>query len=59
MKSMGAVGEDTMVSVERITMGAKLSKAVVLTALQELQNNKLIKRRAREKAAGYYIIQNK
>jgi len=48
-----------MVSVERITMGAKLSKAVVLTALQELQNNKLIKRRAREKAAGYCIIQNK
>jgi len=59
MKDMNAVGDKGAVSVERITMSSKLAKAFVLNALQELQQKKLIKRRAGEKTAGYYIIEGK
>jgi DNA-binding IscR family transcriptional regulator len=55
MKDAGLTGEDRMRDAEQITNLAKLPKNFVLQALQELQAKGYIKRRAREKAAGYYI----
>lgn len=56
MKGAGLVTEDKMADAERITQISKLPKNVVLTCLQELQAKGYAKRKAREKAAGYYLI---
>ena len=45
-----------MADAERITQMSKMPKNFVLQALQDLQNKGYVKRKAREKAAGYYII---
>lgn len=55
MKNAGLVSEDKMGDAERITSAAKLPKNVVLNCLQELANKGYVRRKAREKAAGYYI----
>lgn len=55
MKGAGMVGEDKMGTAERITLLAKLPKNMVLNSLQELQSKNHVKRKARDKAAGYYI----
>src|SRR5882762_8949471 len=56
MKSAGITSEDKMRDAEAITKMSKLPKNFVLTALQELQAKGYAKRRAREKAAGYWLI---
>lgn len=56
MKVAGITGEDKMRDAEAVTKMSKLSKNFVLQALQELQSKGYVKRRAREKAAGYYIV---
>jgi len=56
MKSAGITSEDKMRDAEAITKMSKLPKNFVLTALQELQSKGYAKRRAREKAAGYWLI---
>src|SRR3989441_6368689 len=56
MKSAGITSEDKMRDAEAITKMSKLSKNFVLQALQELQSKGYAKRRAREKAAGYWLI---
>jgi DNA-binding IscR family transcriptional regulator len=56
MKSAGATAEDKMRDADAITKMAKLPKNFVLQALQELQAKGYVKRKAREKAAGYYTI---
>ena len=56
MKSAGVTSEDKMRDAEAITKMSKLPKNFVLTALQELQAKGYAKRRAREKAAGYWLI---
>ena len=56
MKSGGIVTEDRMRDAEHITKITKLPKNFVLQALQELMGKGYVKRRAREKAAGYWII---
>jgi len=56
MKNAGALSEDKMMDAERITMASKpLPKNIVLNCLQELQTKGYVKRKAREKAAGYFI----
>jgi sugar-specific transcriptional regulator TrmB len=55
MKSAGATSEDKMRDADAITKMAKLPKGFVLSALQELESKGYAKRRAREKAAGYYL----
>lgn len=55
MKQAGIVGEDKMANAERITGISKLPKNFVLNALQELEKKGLAKRKAREKAAGYFL----
>ena len=56
MKSAGITGEDKMRDAEAITKLSKLPKNFVLQALQELQSKGYVKRKAREKAAGYYLV---
>src|SRR5207247_542798 len=56
MKSAGITSEDKMRDAEAITKMSKLPKNFVLTALQQLQAKGYAKRRAREKAAGYWLI---
>jgi hypothetical protein len=56
MKSAGITSEDKMRDAEAITKMSKLGKNFVLQALQELQSKGYAKRRAREKAAGYWLI---
>ncbi len=56
MKSAGFTSEDKMRDADHITKMAKLPKSFVLQALQELEAKGYAKRRAREKAAGYYLI---
>ena len=57
MKDAGMTGEDKMATAERITLVSKMPKNKVLNALQELQSKGYAKRKAREKAAGYYLLQ--
>lgn len=57
MKSAGMIGEDKMGTAERITNMVKLPKNMVMNALQELQQKGVCKRKAREKAAGYFLTQ--
>lgn len=56
MKDANIISEDKMADAERITQMSKMPKNFVLQALQDLQNKGYVKRKAREKAAGYYII---
>jgi hypothetical protein len=56
MKAAGLTGEERMRDAEHITQISKMPKNFVLQALQELQAKGYAKRRAREKAAGYYLI---
>lgn len=56
MKAAGITSEDKMRDADRITNMARLPKSFVLQALQELESKGYAKRRAREKAAGYYLI---
>jgi predicted transcriptional regulator len=57
MKGAGLDSEEKMASADRIVGLAKAPKNFVLRALDELQSKGLVKRKAREKAAGYYVIQ--
>lgn len=56
MKSAGIDNEEKMATAERIVGLAKAPKNFVLRALDELQSKGLVKRKAREKAAGYYLL---
>lgn len=57
MKTAGLDSEEKMANAERIVGLTKAPKNFVLRALDELQSKGLVKRKAREKAAGYYLIQ--
>ena len=57
MKGAGIDSEEKMVNAERIVGLARAPKNFVLRALDELQSKGLVKRKARDKAAGYYLIQ--
>lgn len=56
MKQAGIESEEKMANAERIVGLAKAPKNFVLRALDELQSRGLVKRKAREKAAGYYLV---
>jgi len=55
MKDLAYSSEEKMRTAERITQTAKLPKNMVLNALQELQTKGWVRRKVREKAAGYYL----
>jgi DNA-binding IscR family transcriptional regulator len=56
MKDLGNASEEKMGTAERITQTTKLPKNMVLNALQELQAKSYVRRKVREKTAGYYLI---
>lgn len=55
MKEMGFLSEEKMGTAERVTQTTKLPKNMVLNALQELQTKGFARRKARDKAAGYFL----
>jgi len=59
MKGAGIIGEEKMANADRITQMCKMAKTMVLTGLQELEQKGYAKRKAREKAAGYFILPGK
>jgi DNA-binding IscR family transcriptional regulator len=56
MKQSGMTSEDRMANVDRIGALSKLPKNFVIQALQELEKNGYVKRKAREKSAGYFVL---
>lgn len=56
MQESGFTSEDKMGTAERITLVSKLPKNMVMNSLQELQNKGFVRRKVREKAAGYYTV---
>jgi DNA-binding IclR family transcriptional regulator len=55
MKDMAMLSEEKLGTAERITQTSKLPKTMVMNALQELQTKGFARRKARDKAAGYYL----
>ncbi len=56
MKDLNYSSEEKMGTAERITQTSKLPKNMALNALQELQTKGLVRRKVREKSAGYYLV---
>ncbi len=56
MKKLGASSEDKLKTADDIMKAAGMGKGIVNNALQELINKGYVKRVARQKSAGYYII---
>ena len=56
MKSSEIDSEEKMANAEKIVSLTKAPKNFVLRALDELQSKGRVKRKPREKAAGYYLI---
>ncbi len=56
MKKLGATSEDKLKTADDIMKASSMGKGLVNNALQELINKGYVKRIARQKSAGYYII---
>lgn len=56
MKSLGARSEDKVRDTDMIAKTAMMPKGKVANVMIQLVSKKVLKRIAREKAAGYYII---
>lgn len=56
MRESGWLTEEKMGTAERITMSTRLPKTMVMNSLQELQTKGIVRRKVREKAAGYYLL---
>jgi DNA-binding IclR family transcriptional regulator len=57
MKSLRAIAEDKLKDVDQIAKAAMMPKGKVANIILGLVNKKVVKRVAREKAAGYYVIE--
>ena len=58
IKSLGAIKEDKIKDVDQIAKTAIMPKGKAANIITILVNKKVVKRIAREKAAGYYIIES-
>ena len=56
IKKVGATSEDKLKTADDIMKAASVGKAIVAAALQELTNKGYVKRIARQKSAGYFVI---
>jgi len=56
MKSLRAVTDEGKKDVDQIAKTATMPKGKVANIIQNLLNNRVVKRIAREKAAGYFLI---
>jgi len=57
MKTLGAVAEDKLKDVDQIAKTALMPKGKVANIISMLVNKIVVRRVAREKAAGYYLMQ--
>ena len=57
MKSLKAMAEDKIKDVDQIAKAALMPKGKVANVILNLVNKKVVRRIAREKAAGYYLVQ--
>lgn len=57
MKVLKAVSEDKLKDADQIAKAAMMPKGKVANILLNLVGKKVIRRVAREKAAGYYLVQ--
>ncbi len=58
MRSLKAVAEDKLKDVDQIAKTSTLPKGVASNVIVGLVSKKAVKRIAREKAAGYYLIES-
>ncbi|MCL4327471.1 MAG: helix-turn-helix domain-containing protein [Candidatus Thermoplasmatota archaeon] len=56
IKKLGATSEDKLKTADDIMKAAAVGKAIVTASLQDLTSKGLVKRVARQKSAGYYIL---
>lgn len=56
IKKLGATSEDKLKTADDIMKSAAVGKAIVTASLQDLTSKGLVKRVARQKSAGYYVI---
>jgi len=56
MKKLGATSEEKLKTADDIMKAAALGKSIVNAALQELQKKGYVKRVARQKSAGYFVV---
>lgn len=57
MNSLKAIAEDKLKDVDQIAKTAMMPKGKVANIISMLVSKKVVRRIAREKAAGYYLIQ--
>ena len=57
MKLLNATSEKNLKTADQIAKAASLPKGRVANVLLSLVNKKIVKRVARQKAAGYYLLQ--
>ena len=57
MKLLKAIAEDKLKTVDHIAKASMMPKGKVANVVAMLLNKKVVKRVAREKAAGYYLAQ--
>ncbi|MDI6826259.1 MAG: transcriptional regulator [Candidatus Aenigmarchaeota archaeon] len=57
MKMLGATAKDKLKTADDIARKAVLPKNLVANDLLALSNRKIVKRVVREKAAGYFLLQ--
>ena len=55
MLHAGLVSEDKMKDAQGITNMSKIPKAQCMNALQELEKKGYVKRKSRDKSAGYFL----
>ncbi|MEM4134013.1 MAG: transcriptional regulator [Candidatus Micrarchaeia archaeon] len=56
---LGATSEDKMKTADHVMKKTNLAKGIASNGLISLVNKGLVKRVAREKASGYYVLQPK
>lgn len=58
MKSLGAKAEDKLRDADMIAKTSMMPKGKAANVILSLVNKKILRRVAREKAAGYYLIES-
>jgi len=58
MKTLKAVSEDKLKDVDQIAKTSMMPKGKVANIIVTLVNKKVVRRIAREKAAGYFVVES-
>jgi len=57
MKTLKATADERLKTLDHIAKAAMMPKGRVANVIMSLMNKRVVKRVAREKAAGYYLLQ--